>query len=269
MVAAVLVTGSEMEAAHRLGLSHSTVKHHLANVRTKVGATTTAQLVWILAPRLPEPDGWPTRTTDRWLSDLLLIRRVEISRRCPVLSVRRVISPCARSWQARIVRAGGHGRGERPRRVRPRVDEILEHADEHREPLVTHDPVIAHLNLAYGAKRLDDGVATLSGRDDQLGAAVAWIWPSLEVTSALQVVHQLRHRGQGHVGSRRQFGQPGPVQVDRPEDLEVGFADVPIAALLGAMVELLAERAEQLSEKLADRQAGACVHAAIVLWLPY
>jgi hypothetical protein len=43
-------------AAHCLGLSHSTVKHHLANARWKVGATTTAQLVWILAPRLPEPD---------------------------------------------------------------------------------------------------------------------------------------------------------------------------------------------------------------------
>jgi len=32
------------------------VKHHLANARSKVGATTTAQLVWILAERLPEPD---------------------------------------------------------------------------------------------------------------------------------------------------------------------------------------------------------------------
>ena len=57
MVAAVLVAGSEKAAAHRLGLSHSTVKHHLANARSKVGATTTAQLVWILAPRLPEPEG--------------------------------------------------------------------------------------------------------------------------------------------------------------------------------------------------------------------
>lgn len=38
VVAAVLVTGSEKAAAHRLGLSHSTVKHHLANARTKVGA---------------------------------------------------------------------------------------------------------------------------------------------------------------------------------------------------------------------------------------
>ena len=57
VVAAVLAAGSEKAAAHRLGLSHSTVKHHLANARYKVGATTTAQLVSILAPRLPEPEG--------------------------------------------------------------------------------------------------------------------------------------------------------------------------------------------------------------------
>ena len=55
VVAAVLAAGSEKAAAHRLGLSHSTVKHHLANARSKVGAETTAQLVWILGPRLPEP----------------------------------------------------------------------------------------------------------------------------------------------------------------------------------------------------------------------
>jgi hypothetical protein len=55
-VAAVLVAGSEKAAAHRLGLSHSTVKHDLANARSNVGAETTAQLVWILAQRLPDPD---------------------------------------------------------------------------------------------------------------------------------------------------------------------------------------------------------------------
>jgi DNA-binding NarL/FixJ family response regulator len=55
VVAAVVAAGSEKAAAHRLGLSHSTVKHHLANARSRVGATTTAQLVWILGPRLPEP----------------------------------------------------------------------------------------------------------------------------------------------------------------------------------------------------------------------
>jgi DNA-binding NarL/FixJ family response regulator len=57
VVAAVLDAGSEKAAAHRLGLSHSTVKHHLARARSKVGATTTAQLVWILAERLPGPEG--------------------------------------------------------------------------------------------------------------------------------------------------------------------------------------------------------------------
>jgi DNA-binding NarL/FixJ family response regulator len=57
VVAAVIAAGSEKAAAHRLGLSHSTVKHHLASARSKVGVETTAQLVWILAPRLPEPEG--------------------------------------------------------------------------------------------------------------------------------------------------------------------------------------------------------------------
>ena len=57
VVPAVLVAGSEKAAAHHLGLSHSTVKHHLAHARSKVGAERTAQLVWILAPRLPEPEG--------------------------------------------------------------------------------------------------------------------------------------------------------------------------------------------------------------------
>ncbi len=56
VVAAVLAAGSEKAAAHRLGLSHWTVKHHLANAPSKVGAANSAQLVWILAERLPEPE---------------------------------------------------------------------------------------------------------------------------------------------------------------------------------------------------------------------
>jgi len=63
-VVAVLVAGSEKAAAHRLGLSHSTVKHHLANARSKLGATTTAQLVWILVLRVREPEG--VAETDEW-----------------------------------------------------------------------------------------------------------------------------------------------------------------------------------------------------------
>jgi len=49
--------GSEKAAAHRLGLSHSTVKHHLASARSKCGVETTALFVWILGPRLPVPAG--------------------------------------------------------------------------------------------------------------------------------------------------------------------------------------------------------------------
>ena len=67
MVAVVLAAGSEKAAAHRLGLSHSTVKHHLANARSRVGAQTTAQLAWILAPRLPEPEGAAAKDDQRWL----------------------------------------------------------------------------------------------------------------------------------------------------------------------------------------------------------
>ena len=68
-MAAVLVAGSEKAAAYRLGLSHSTVKHHLANARSRVGAETTAQLVWILAPRLPEPEGGEQAEVDRLLAE--------------------------------------------------------------------------------------------------------------------------------------------------------------------------------------------------------
>ena len=55
MVPGLTATTRLTAAAHRLGPSHSTVKHHLANARSKVGATTTAQLVW-LAARLPKPE---------------------------------------------------------------------------------------------------------------------------------------------------------------------------------------------------------------------
>jgi DNA-binding NarL/FixJ family response regulator len=56
LVAAVIAAGSGKAAAHRLGQSHSTVKHHLANARSKVGAATTAQPVWNLGPWLPRPE---------------------------------------------------------------------------------------------------------------------------------------------------------------------------------------------------------------------
>lgn len=67
--AAVLAAGSEKAAAHRLGLSHSTVKHHLAKARSKVGPANTAQLVWILRERLPEPEARHRRTSNGLLGE--------------------------------------------------------------------------------------------------------------------------------------------------------------------------------------------------------
>lgn len=54
MVAAVLDAWSEKAAAHRLGPSHSTVKHHLANARSKVGANTTTYGLGALPDPLDE-----------------------------------------------------------------------------------------------------------------------------------------------------------------------------------------------------------------------
>ncbi len=76
---------NEKAAAHRLGPSHSTVKQHLANARSKVGAETTAQLVWILAPRLPEPGG-TVQATSYVLDSVRSLSRVNssrVSRRSP------------------------------------------------------------------------------------------------------------------------------------------------------------------------------------------
>ena len=61
---------------------HSTVKHHLANARSKVEAETTAQLVWILAPRLPAPEGMAEADEQR---SALLCRWRRVSRYEPGL----------------------------------------------------------------------------------------------------------------------------------------------------------------------------------------
>ena len=65
VVAAVLVAGSEKAAAHRLGLSHSTVKHHLANARSKVGRDDDGAARVDPGPRLPEADAPSTELQAR------------------------------------------------------------------------------------------------------------------------------------------------------------------------------------------------------------
>jgi hypothetical protein len=61
--------------------AHPTVKHHLANARSKVGAETTAQLVWNLAPRLPEPEGMAE--ADEWRSANEVVAQLDSGRHYP------------------------------------------------------------------------------------------------------------------------------------------------------------------------------------------
>ncbi len=86
MVAAVLAAGSEKAAAHRLGLSHATVKHHLANARSKVGAATTAQLVWTWPRGCLNPRAWFQWTNREVLDEVvgLLGPEPDVDRRDPM-----------------------------------------------------------------------------------------------------------------------------------------------------------------------------------------
>lgn len=56
VVAAVLAAGPEKAAAHHLGQVALDRGAPPCERAIKVGAVTTMQLVWILAPRLPEPE---------------------------------------------------------------------------------------------------------------------------------------------------------------------------------------------------------------------
>ena len=84
MVAAVLVAASEKAGTHRPGPSHWTVKHHLANARSRVGTSTTGQLMWILALRLPEPEGLRQ-------GEALALRWEEVDLEVGVLTVRHTL----------------------------------------------------------------------------------------------------------------------------------------------------------------------------------
>ena len=68
VVAAVLAAGREGRCppARPVALDREAP---LANARSKVGATTTAQLVWILAPRLPEPERLALEGRDERLAE--------------------------------------------------------------------------------------------------------------------------------------------------------------------------------------------------------
>jgi DNA-binding CsgD family transcriptional regulator len=56
-VLADFVWFGEEETAARRGIAIHTVRRHLANARSKYGVSTTTQLVQLLGPGLPLPNG--------------------------------------------------------------------------------------------------------------------------------------------------------------------------------------------------------------------
>lgn len=63
---------------------------HLANARSKVGAPTTAQLVWILAERLPEPEGPPPASRGhliRWPHTVAYDAEEEVAMTDPIADI--------------------------------------------------------------------------------------------------------------------------------------------------------------------------------------
>jgi hypothetical protein len=68
VVAAVLITEPEKAAAHRLGLSHSTVKHRLANARSKLNGDGRARRYAerTLAEERGQTHGPPGAGSFRW-----------------------------------------------------------------------------------------------------------------------------------------------------------------------------------------------------------
>lgn len=51
-IRAYLETGTVKAAAHKLGLSASTIKFHLANARSRTGAKSTAEAILLLSGHL-------------------------------------------------------------------------------------------------------------------------------------------------------------------------------------------------------------------------
>jgi transposase len=54
---AYLQTGSHKAAAHRLGISESTSRQRLSRLEERVGATNSAQAVWLLRAELEHEAG--------------------------------------------------------------------------------------------------------------------------------------------------------------------------------------------------------------------
>ena len=121
-----------------------------------------------------------------------------------------------------------------------------------RELLRAHDLRPSALDVGHAATGRGHGIAPALGQVDELGAAVRRIRPSDQVPHLLEVVDQLRGRGQAQLGSVGQLGEPDSADADVAEDLHVGIADVAVARLGAWSREVESKLAQQPNQQLAD-----------------
>ena len=95
-------------------------------------------------------------------------------------------------------------------------------------------------------------IAPALGQVDELGAAVGGVRPPGQIAHLLEVVDQLRRRGQAQLRAVRQLGEPDAADADVAEDLHVGIADVAVARLGAWSREVESKLAKQPHQQLAD-----------------
>jgi hypothetical protein len=89
-------------------------------------------------------------------------------------------------------------------------------------------------------------------RENELGATVMRIRSTLEVAKALQLIDQFGGRRETQLRIGREVGQADSVDADVAEDMQVRFADVSVAAVLGSREQVSPERGKQADEELTD-----------------
>lgn len=92
------------------------------------------------------------------------------------------------------------------------------------------------------------------GREDQLRPPVARVGAAFQVTELLQLGDEVGGGGQAQLRARGQVGEPGAVDTDVAEDVQVRLPQVGVAALGGRCGHLGPEFAQQPDQELADRE---------------
>ena len=92
------------------------------------------------------------------------------------------------------------------------------------------------------------------GQVDQLRPAVGGVRATRQIAHVGEIVDELGRRRQAQLCTVRQLGEPDSAHPNVSEDLEVGFADVPVSGVGARCGQVVAELAQQPDQQLSDGQ---------------